>query len=104
MIFKRVLSLITVILLLTLSFVSCAKSNNVKISEMTLEELEEYISIGEYKNVEISLGENSKQEALLLYIDKNSSVKHYPESARSARAANRPPIQTTVQKTIEDPT
>ena len=81
MIFKRVLSLITVILLLTLSFVSCAKSNNVKISEMTLEELEEYISIGEYKNVEISLGENSKQEALLLYIDKNSSVKHYPESA-----------------------
>jgi len=30
--------------------------------------------------------------------------KHYPESARSARAANRPPIQTTVQKTTEEPT
>ena len=30
--------------------------------------------------------------------------KHYPESARSARAANRPPIQATVQTTPTDPT
>ena len=30
--------------------------------------------------------------------------KHYPESARSARAANRPPIQATVQKTPTEPT
>ena len=80
MIFKRVLSLVIIVLLFAVSFSSCKKQENIKISEMTLEELEEHVSIGEYKNVEILCGELSKQEALLLYVDKNSTVKRYPES------------------------
>ena len=80
MIFKRVLSLVIIVLLFAVSFSSCKKQENIKISEMTLEELEEHVSIGEYKNVEILCGELSKQEALLLYIDKNSTVKRYPKS------------------------
>lgn len=77
---KRILSLIIAVLLCSISLASCNKQDDVKISEMTLEELEECVSIGEYKNAEISLGNKTKEEALISYLDKNSSVKRYPKS------------------------
>lgn len=79
MIFKRILCLVIAILTLVIPFSSCGKADSVKISEMTLEELEECVTVGEYKNVEISLDGKTRAEAVLLYIDKNSSVKRYPE-------------------------
>ena len=45
---------------------------------------------------EIPKGSYSVEEVL--------GEKHYPESARSARAANRPPIQTAIQTTAEETT
>ena len=75
---KRILSLIIAVLLFSISLVSCNKQDDVKISEMTLEELEKCVSIGEYKNMEIPLENKTKEEALISYLDKNSSVKHYP--------------------------
>ena len=45
---------------------------------------------------EIPKGSYSVEEVL--------GEKHYPESARSARAANRPPIQTAIQTTVEETT
>ena len=75
---KRILSLIIAVLLFSISLVSCNKQDDVKISEMTLEELEKCVSIGEYKNMEIPLENKTKEEALISYLDKNSSVKYYP--------------------------
>ena len=45
---------------------------------------------------EIPKGSYSVEEVL--------GEKNYPESARSARAANRPPIHTAVQTTAEETT
>lgn len=65
-------------ILLTTLFSCKEKEETVKISEMTQEELEECVVLCEYKDIEISLGERSKEEAILSYIDKNSTVKSYP--------------------------
>ena len=75
--------LIIALLLFSMSIAllsACADSSNDKISEMTLEELEEIVSLGEYKDLELKLNSKTKEEALLSYIDANSSIKKYPSS------------------------
>jgi type IV secretion system protein VirD4 len=57
---------------------------------------DEYTTDKKNPEDEIPEGSYSVEEVL--------GEKHYPESARSARAANRPPIQATVQTTPTDPT
>lgn len=66
--------------LLTLLF-SCGKKEvleTVKISEMSQTELEESVVLCEYKDLEIALGDKSKQEAIISYIEMHSAVKNYP--------------------------
>ena len=76
---KRLAVFILLFAILLTTLFSCKeKEEAVKISEMTQEELEECVVLCEYKDIEISLGERSKEEAILSYIDKNSTVKSYP--------------------------
>ena len=78
MFLKRILNLIIAASLLLVMLSSCAGASTVKISEMTLEELEECVSLCQYKDLELTLGEKTKEEALLSHIDANSSIKKYP--------------------------
>ena len=76
---KRILNLIIVASLLLLALSSCSGKSTVKISEMSPEELEECVSLCKYKDLELKLGDKTKEEALISYINANSSVKRYPE-------------------------
>ena len=75
---KRILNLIIAALLLLVTLSSCSSAASVKISEMSLEELEECVSLCQYKDLELTLGGKTKEEALLSHIDANSSIKKYP--------------------------
>ena len=75
---KRVLNLIIAALLLLVTLSSCSSAASVKISEMSIEELEECVSLRQYKDLELTLGGKTKEEALISYIDANSSIKKYP--------------------------
>ena len=75
---QRILNLIIAVLLLLVSFSSCANSVNVTISEMSVEDLEECVSLCKYKDLELSLGSKTKEEALLSYIEANSTIRKYP--------------------------
>ena len=75
---KRILNLIIAALLLLVTLSSCSSAASVKISEMSLEELEECVSLCQYKDLELTLGAKNKEEALLSHIDANSSIKKYP--------------------------
>jgi FKBP-type peptidyl-prolyl cis-trans isomerase (trigger factor) len=81
MFLKRILNLIIAASLLLVMLSSCAGASTVKISEMTLDELEKCVLLCQYKDLELKLGENTKEAALLSYIDKNSSIKKYPTGA-----------------------
>lgn len=75
---KRILNLIIAVLLLLVLLSSCSRSVNVTISEMSVEDLEECVSLCKYKDLELSLGSKTKEEALLSYLESNSSIKKYP--------------------------
>jgi FKBP-type peptidyl-prolyl cis-trans isomerase (trigger factor) len=81
MFLKRILNLIIAASLLLVMLSSCAGASTVKISEMTLDELEKCVLLCQYKDLELKLGNNTKEAALLSYIDKNSSIKKYPTGA-----------------------
>ena len=51
---KRVLNLIIAALILLLTLSSCSGNASVEISDMSAEELEECVSLCQYKNLEIS--------------------------------------------------
>ena len=74
--FKKILSvmIVTVILLAVLS--SCGDKSYVKVSDMSLEELEECVTLCEYKGLEFSLGSKSKEEVILSYLDVKSAVTY----------------------------
>jgi FKBP-type peptidyl-prolyl cis-trans isomerase (trigger factor) len=63
------------------SFSSCKKEDVISVSEMSLEELEKSVSLCDYKGLELSLGAQTKEEALLTYIDENSNIKKYPSGS-----------------------
>ena len=76
---KRVLNLIIAALILLLTLSSCSGNISVEISDMSAEELEKCVSLCQYKNLEISLDSQTKEEALLSHIVAKSSVKKYPK-------------------------
>lgn len=80
---RKTVSLIMAILLCAVSLFSCAESKYVKVSDMSLEELEECVELGDYKGLELVLHSTGKEAALLLYLDENSCVKHYPDGTVS---------------------
>lgn len=73
-----IISLLLFCILLT-ALSSCAKNEDARISDMSLEELEERVNICKYKDVEITLGSKSRGEAVIEYLEKNSSIKNYPD-------------------------
>ena len=75
--FNFIISLLLFCIFLT-AFSACANNEDVRVSDMSLEELEERVNICEYKDVEIKLGSKSRGEAILEYIETNSSIKNYP--------------------------
>ena len=76
---KRILSLIIAAILMLSVLSSCSGSINVSIHEMSVEDLEECISLCQYKDLELTLGAKGKEAVLLSYLDANSSVKKYPK-------------------------
>lgn len=78
--FNFIISLLLFCIVLT-ALSSCTKNENVRISDMSLEELEERVNICKYKGVEITLGSKSRGEAVMAYLEKNSSIKDYPDGA-----------------------
>lgn len=62
-----------------LALFACKSTAEVKVADLTLEELEECVTLREYKNVEIALNGKTKQEAIIEYIEDKSSVKNYPD-------------------------
>ena len=78
--FNFIISLLLFCILLT-ALSSCTKNEDARISDMSLEELEERVNICKYKDVEIKLGSKSRGEAVIEYLEKNSSIKKYPDSA-----------------------
>ena len=75
--FNFIISLLLFCIFLT-AFSACANNEDVRVSDMSLEELEERVNICKYKDVEIKLGSKSRGEAILEYIEMNSSIKNYP--------------------------
>ena len=63
------------------AFSSCEKSDSLEVSNMSLEELEECVSVCDYKGLELSLGTQTKEEALVTYVYANSNIKKYPSGA-----------------------
>lgn len=78
---KRILNLIIAALLLLVTLSGCGSSANVKISEMSLEELEKYVLLCDYKDIKLTVGSESKEQAIISYIVANSSIKKYPKGA-----------------------
>lgn len=81
---KRIFRLIIAALLFATCFLalsSCKSTAEVKVADLTLDELEECVTIREYKNVEIALDGKTKQEAIAKYIEDKSNVKSYPDGA-----------------------
>ncbi|MBO7302602.1 MAG: hypothetical protein J6U68_00270 [Clostridia bacterium] len=79
--FKRSVAAALLLCFLLTILTSCKKEEpveTVKISEMSNEELAESVVLCDYKELEIPLGEKSKQEAIVSYIDMHSAVKSYP--------------------------
>ena len=79
--FKRSVAAALLLCFLLTLFCACGKKESgetVKISEMSQTELEESVVLCEYKDLEIALGEKSKQEAIISYIEMHSAVKSYP--------------------------
>lgn len=82
----RALCAFMAVLLLTSSFVACSWKETITVdgekcdfNAMTADELAEYIEIGQYKGLEISLSGRSKGEAAWDTVAELSTVKHYPE-------------------------
>ena len=72
---KRILSVITVIAILLMTLLSCGDKSYVKVSDMSLEDLEKNVTLCDYKGLEFVLDSKSKEEAILSYLDVNSAVK-----------------------------
>lgn len=84
---KRVLSCLKIFTAILLAFVfalpfcSCGKKEWVRVSELSKESLEEMLSLADYKGLELELGGQSKEEAVVNRIMKTSFVEKYPEGA-----------------------
>ena len=76
---KRILNLIIAILLLLVTLSGCGSSVNVKISEMSLEELEKCVLLCDYKDLKFTLDDESKEQVLISHIVANSSIRKYPK-------------------------
>ena len=63
------------------SFSSCGKDDSIEISSMSLEELEECVTVCDYKGLELLLDTQTKEDALVTYIYANSNIKKYPTGA-----------------------
>ena len=82
-IFKSFAIILLVLMMGVTIFSSCNKKNEVKISDMKIEELEEIVSLCKYKGVEFTLTDESKESAIISYLEKNSEVSEYPEGVIS---------------------
>lgn len=79
--FKRSVAVALLLCFLLMLFCACGKKESgetVKISEMSRTELEESVVLCDYKDLDITLDDKSKQEAILSYINMHSAVKTYP--------------------------
>lgn len=80
--FNGIKGLTLCLLALLLFFTSCVGSlQPVKVSDMSLGELSECVSLGEYKGLEIKLNGSSRESAILWHIEANTSIKYYPAGA-----------------------
>ncbi len=79
---SRFLAGLMALVMITLSFFSCSfskKGEKVDFDAMSAEELAEYVEIGQYKDMEISLVGRTKGEVVWDAVEQNSKVKSYPE-------------------------
>lgn len=81
---SKIICALSLLLALLCFFCSCKeekKAEKVDIAAFSLSELEEFVKIGEYKNISISLNGKSKEEAINDYLVKNSKIEKLPEGA-----------------------
>lgn len=75
--FRSIVAILLVASFATVFF-ACNKAPAVRVSEMTLDELRDCVTLGEYKNIELTLDGRSKESAIISHIMANSCVKKYP--------------------------
>ena len=82
----RIAMLLAALLVFCTLLVSCSINTNLEVKgskqdfeAMSLDKLEGYVSIGEYKNMSVSLGSKSKGEAVWSAILENAHVEEYPQ-------------------------
>lgn len=79
---RLTVAVLLALLLLASSLVSCSytpQGERLDFNAMTAEELAEYIEIGQYKGMEISLAGRSKGDAVWAAVADGAKVKGYPE-------------------------
>ncbi len=82
----KLLSTWAVILLTALCFCACSWKNSVSVHpkkldfhSMSIDELEQYIELGAYRDLQISSEGRSRGEAVWDAVAENASIKEYPE-------------------------
>ena len=82
---KKLFSLLISVLLFAVPFFSCKSEEKIDISKMALEELEEYVTIGEYKNVEIppytEIGFNKEEDLKRGFYVSSGGITVVPKGA-----------------------
>ena len=79
-------SLLLALLIACSLLTACSLKSNIEVegkqqdfAAMSLDELEEYVTVGEYKNVSIALNGKTKQDAVWDAVLKNANVNEYPQ-------------------------
>ena len=77
----KIATAILLALVFALFSASCEKKERIRVSEISIETLEESLSVGNYKGLVIELKGKSREDAIIDRIMADSDVKQYPEGA-----------------------
>ena len=77
----KIATAILLALVFALFSASCEKKERIRVSEISIETLEESLSVGNYKGLVIELKGKSRENAIIDRIMMDSYVKRYPDGA-----------------------
>ena len=76
--FFRVIAAILLVACFATVFFACQKTPTVRVSEMSLDELSECVTLSNYKGIELLQNGRSKEATIIAYLSANSTIKKYP--------------------------